>query len=174
MGSQEMKYWPAAKGPGYSAPRPSTPPFEPPTDVVGAVSPPWQHMTQQNKRVLIVDDSPTALVWQLLLLQGEGYDTLTATDGAEGVRVALLERPDLILLDVTMPSMDGYTACRALRDAPETRDTPILMVTTNGDMGSTLAGFEAGCNEYITKPLDRVEYLTKVRSYLDRRFGGSA
>jgi CheY-like chemotaxis protein len=131
-------------------------------------------MTQQNKRVLIVDDSPTALVWQLLLLQGEGYDTLTATDGAEGVRIALLERPDLILLDVTMPSMDGYAACRALRDASETRDIPILMVTTNGDMGSTLAGFEAGCNEYITKPLDRVEYLTKVRSYLDRRFGGSA
>ena len=131
-------------------------------------------MTQQNKRVLVVDDSPTALVWQLLLLQGEGYDTLTATDGAEGVRVALLERPDLILLDVGMPSMDGFDACRALRAAPETRDIPIFMVTTNGDMGSTLAGFEAGCNEYITKPLDRVEYLAKVRNYLGRSFGGSA
>jgi DNA-binding response OmpR family regulator len=113
-------------------------------------------------------------VWQLLLLQGEQYDTLTAADGAEGVRVALAERPDLILLDVTMPAMDGFTACRALRDAAETRDIPILMVTTNGDMESTLAGFEAGCNEYITKPLERTEYLTKVRSYLARRFGGDA
>ena len=131
-------------------------------------------MTLDKKRILIVDDSPTALVWQLLMLQGEGYDTLTAADGAEGVRVATAERPDLILLDVTMPSMDGFAACRALRSAFETRDIPILMVTTNGDMESTLAGFESGCNEYITKPLERTEYLTKVRSYLARRFGGSA
>ena len=131
-------------------------------------------MTPPKKRILIVDDSPTALVWQLLLLQGESYETLTASDGAEGVRVAVLERPDLILLDVTMPSMDGFAACRALRAAPETKDIPILMVTTNGDMVSTLAGFEAGCNEYITKPLERAEYLTKIRSYLDRRFGGNA
>jgi CheY-like chemotaxis protein len=131
-------------------------------------------MTPQKKRILIVDDSPTALVWQLLLLQGERYDTLTACDGAEGVRIAMLERPDLILLDVTMPSMDGFAACRALRAAPETRDIPILMVTTNGDMTNTLAGFEAGCNEYITKPLERGEYLTKIRSYLDGRFGGNA
>ena len=131
-------------------------------------------MHSPKKRILIVDDSPTALLWQLLLLHGESYDTLTATDGAEGVRIALLEQPDLILLDVTMPAMDGFAACRALRQAPETRDVPILMVTTNGDMESTLAGFEAGCNEYITKPLERTEYLTKVRSYLARRFGGDA
>jgi CheY-like chemotaxis protein len=131
-------------------------------------------MNPPKKRILIVDDSPTALVWQLLLLQGERYDTLTATDGAEGVRIALLERPDLILLDVTMPSMDGFAACRALRAAPETREIPIIMVTTNGDMLNTLAGFEAGCNEYITKPLERTEYLTKIRSYLDRKFGGNA
>lgn len=131
-------------------------------------------MTHKKKRVLIVDDSPTALVWQLLLLQGESYDTLTASDGAEGVRVARLERPDLILLAVTPPSMDGYAACRALRAAPETRDIPVLMIATNGDTGSMLAGFEAGCSEYITKPLDRAEYLGKVRGYLDRRFGASA
>jgi DNA-binding response OmpR family regulator len=131
-------------------------------------------MIPQKKRILIVDDSPTALVWQLLLLQGENYDTLTATDGAEGVRIAMLEQPDLILLDVTMPSMDGFAACRALRASPKTKNIPVLMVTTNGDMVSTLAGFEAGCNEYITKPLERAEYLTKIRSYLDRRFGGNA
>ena len=128
-------------------------------------------MTSPTKRVLIVDDSPTALAWQRLLLQGERYETLTACNGAEGIRVAMRERPDLILLDVTMPLMDGFSACRELRATPETRDIPILMVTTHGDMASTLAGFEAGCNEYITKPLERAEYLVKVRSYLDRRFG---
>jgi DNA-binding response OmpR family regulator len=128
-------------------------------------------MNPTRKRILVVDDSPTVLVWQLLLLHEENYDTLTATDGAEGVRLAKLERPDLILLDVTMPAMDGLQACRALRAAAETRDIPILMVSTDGGVESTLAGFEAGCNEYITKPLDRTEYLAKVRSYLARRFG---
>ena len=142
--------------------------------VAAAVSRRAGSMTPPKKRILIVDDSPTALVWQLLLLQGERYDTLTASDGAEGVRIAMLERPDLILLDVTMPAMDGFAACRALRAAPETRNIPILMVTSHGDMTNTLAGFEAGCNEYITKPIERGEYLTKVRSYLDRRFGGNA
>ena len=124
------------------------------------------------KRVLIVDDSPTAIAWQRLLLQSERYETLTAHDGAEGVRVAIDERPDLILLDVTMPRMDGFAVCRALRAAQATRDIPIMMVTTHGDMVNTLAGYEAGCNEYLTKPLDHSEYLTKVRSYLDRRFRG--
>ena len=142
--------------------------------VVAAVWSRGRSMTPQKKRILIVDDSPTALVWQLLLLHGERYETLTAADGAEGVRIAKLERPDLILLDVMMPSMDGFAACRALRAAPETRDIPILMVTTNGDMVNTLAGFEAGCNEYITKPFERTEYLTKIRSYLDRQFEGNS
>jgi DNA-binding response OmpR family regulator len=125
-------------------------------------------MTPPRKRILVVDDSPTALVWQLLLLQEENYETLTATDGAEGVRLARIERPDLILLDVAMPPMDGLAACRELRAAPETRDIPILIVTRRGGAESTIAGFEAGCNEYITKPLDRTEYLTKVRTHLAR------
>ena len=131
-------------------------------------------MTVPKKRVLIVDDSPTALLWQRMLLQMEQYETLTAADGAEGVLVATRERPDLILLDVSMPKMDGIEACRALRAAPETADIPILMVTTHSEMDNVLAGFEAGCNEYLTKPLERTEFLTKVRSYLHRHFGGAS
>ena len=131
-------------------------------------------MTAHKKRILIVDDSPTALMWQRLLLQLEQYETLTASDGAEGVRIAQRERPDLILLDVSMPNMDGFEACRALRAAPETRDIPILMITTHSEMENVLAGFEAGCNEYLTKPLERAEYLTKIRSYLNRSLGGAA
>jgi DNA-binding response OmpR family regulator len=142
--------------------------------VVAAVSSRGRSMTPQKKRILIVDDSPTALVWQLLLLHDERYDTFTAASGAEGVRIAKLERPNLILLDVMMPSMDGFAACRALRAARETRDIPILMVTTNGDAVNTLACFEAGCNDYITKPFERTEYLTKIRCYLDRQFEGNS
>ena len=130
-------------------------------------------MTVQKKRILIVDDSPTVLMWQKQLLKFEQYETITACDGEEGVRVAREERPDLILLDVSMPKMDGFEACRALRAAPETQNIPILMVTTHSEMGNVIAGFEAGCNEYLTKPLDRSEYLTKVRSYLHRHLGGA-
>ena len=131
-------------------------------------------MISKKKCILIVDDSPTSLMWQKLLLQYEQYETLTAHDGAEGVRVARAERPDLILLDVSMPTMDGFEACRLLRAHAETMDIPILMVTTHSEMENVLAGFEAGCNEYLTKPLERAEYLTKVRSYLNRHRGGSA
>lgn len=131
-------------------------------------------MTLKKKRILIVDDSPTSLMWQKLLLQYEQYETLTACDGAEGVRVARAERPDLILLDVSMPTMDGFEACRLLRAHPETMDIPILMVTTHSEMENVLAGFEAGCNEYLTKPLERAEYLTKVRSYLHRHIGSAS
>ena len=128
-------------------------------------------MTSTKKRILIVDDSPTARLWQQLLLSHEQYATLTAHDGAEGIEVARRERPDLILLDVSMPGMDGFEACRALRASPETKDIPILMVTTHSEMENVLAGFEAGCNEYLTKPLERTEYLVKVRSYLNRHLG---
>ena len=131
-------------------------------------------MKPNKKRILIVDDSPTSVMWQRAMLQLEAYDTLTATDGAEGVRIALQEQPDLILLDVSMPNMNGFEACRALRAAPETMEIPILMVTTHSEMENVLAGFEAGCNEYLNKPLEKSEYLTKVRSYLDRHFGGAA
>ena len=127
-------------------------------------------MTSPNKkRVLIVDDSTTSLMWQQLLLKLEGYDTLTARDGAEGVRVAREQQPDLILLDVSMPAMDGFAACRSLRAAPDTKHIPILMVTTHSEMQKVLEGYESGCNEYLTKPLERDEYLVKVRSYLERR-----
>jgi CheY-like chemotaxis protein len=122
-----------------------------------------------RKRILlVVDDSPTAILWHRLLLEDEGYQVLTAADGAEGVDVARAHLPELVLLDVIMPRMNGFEACRALRDDHRTRDIPVLMITTRSEMQNVLEGFESGCNEYITKPVDRVELLTKVRSYLDR------
>ncbi len=126
------------------------------------------------ERILIVDDSPTALMWQQILLRLEGYDILTAMDGVEGVRVARRERPDLIVLDVSMPKMDGFEACRALRAAPETMATPILIATTHGGVDNVLAGYEAGCNAFLTKPLERSEYLMTIRSHVNRYFCGAA
>ena len=119
-----------------------------------------------RKKILIVDDSPTAILWQRLILEDDPYDILVATNGEDCVRVAQAERPDLVLLDVVMPRMSGFEALRAMRADVALRDMPILMVTTRSEMPNVMEGYEGGCNEYITKPVDRTELLTKVRSYL--------
>ena len=118
-------------------------------------------------KILLVDDSPTVILWQRLILEGESFQVCIATDGEEALQVARSEQPDLILLDVVMPRMNGFAACRALRQDAELRDVPILMVTTRSEMASVMEGFSSGCNEYITKPIDRAELLAKVRNYLE-------
>ena len=121
-----------------------------------------------KKRVLVVDDSATAVLWQRLILERESYEVITAANGAEAVRRAITDRPDLVLLDVVMPEMDGITACKAIRASSVDASLPILMVTTRGDATAMLSAYECGCNEYILKPIDGNELLTKVRGYLDR------
>lgn len=119
-----------------------------------------------RKKILLVDDSPTAILWQRLILEDDNYDILVANDGEEGVRVARAERPDLVLLDVVMPRMGGFEVLRQLRADASLAGMPIMMVTTRSEMPNVMEGYEGGCNEYINKPVDRTELLTKVRSYL--------
>ena len=115
-----------------------------------------------RKKILLVDDSNTVLTTGTLLLAR--YELLTAKDGQEGVAKALSERPDLILLDVVMPKLDGLAACKQLRQ--KLGDTPIIMLTTRGDPQSIEAGYESGCTEYLTKPFDGAELLARVRTFL--------
>lgn len=119
-----------------------------------------------RKKILVVDDSPTALLWQQMLLRNEPFEIITATDGDEGVRVAQAEHPDLVLLDVVMPRMNGFDACRAMRLDPDLREIPIFLVTTRSEMNSVTAGYESGCTEFITKPIDKFELIAKIHSYL--------
>ena len=123
---------------------------------------------RQKKRILIVDGTPSSLVWQLVLLQEEHYDTLTATHPEEGVRIAKLERPDLVLMDVGTRSPDVFAACRALRAAPETKAIPIMLIATYRVLGRPPAELEAVADECISKPFDSVEYLMKVRRCIAR------
>ena len=123
-------------------------------------------MATPPKKILLVDDSATALMWERMILKGEPYALLTATDGAQAVETARRELPDLLLMDVVMPKMDGFEACQALRATPATRAVPIIMVTTRGEARNVEAGFRSGCTDYITKPIDRLELLAKVRSCL--------
>jgi DNA-binding response OmpR family regulator len=119
-----------------------------------------------NKKILLVDDSPTAILWERMILDEDNYEIVVATDGEEGIRVARAERPDLVLLDVMMPRMSGFEVLRVLRADDDLRDMPVIMVTTRGATPDVMEGYESGCSEYITKPIDRSELLMKVRSYL--------
>lgn len=119
-----------------------------------------------KKKVLLVDDSNTVLLLHRMMLKDVGCELIIAHNGKEAVEKAAAEVPDIIFMDVVMPEMNGFDACRAIRARSETKDIPILMVTTRGEPVNVQAGYEAGCNEYITKPFDSVELMAKLRSYL--------
>jgi DNA-binding response OmpR family regulator len=120
-----------------------------------------------RKKILLVDDSATTLMMEQMVLRGQPYQILTAKNGREAVAAAAAEKPDLILLDVVMPEMNGFEACRQIREQEATKYVPIIMVTTKGEEQNVETGFESGCSDYITKPINGSELLTKVRGYLD-------
>lgn len=119
-----------------------------------------------RKKILLVDDSSTTLLLEQMVLNGSGYELHTAKDGDAGVNAALAVRPDLVLLDVVMPKMDGFEVCRRLRADEGTRDVPIILVTTRSEEVNLEKGFEAGCNDYILKPINAAELLAKVKNLL--------
>ena len=120
----------------------------------------------ERKKILLVDDSSTVLLMEKMILSKSPYELVTASDGQDGYDKALVEKPDLILLDVVMPRMDGFEVCRRLRQRDETRGVPVIMVTTRGELHSVETGYQSGCTDYITKPINGLELLSKVKSYL--------
>lgn len=119
------------------------------------------------KKVLVVDDSKTALMMELQILErSTSYRCVTASDGQEAVEKATHERPDFILMDVVMPRMNGFEACQKMRQQQSTRDIPIVLVTTRGEEQYVEAGFQSGCNDYITKPVVAAELVALLQSYL--------
>ena len=117
-------------------------------------------------RILIVDDNPTNVKVLQTRLAAEGYEVLTAADGEEGLAAARQHTPDLILLDVMMPKLDGFEVCRRLRADAAFPFTPIIMVTAMADSKDVIAGLEAGGDEYLTKPVDHGALAARVRSML--------
>lgn len=124
-------------------------------------------------RILIVDDAPTSRLWLEMLLQ-DRFHLHIAADGIEGIARAAELRPDLILLDVVMPKLDGFAACRILREQPETAATPIIMVTSQADEFDVEQGFRSGCTDYILKPADRHELIAKITGWLAAAEGAGA
>ncbi|MGD2125556.1 MAG: response regulator [Desulfobacteraceae bacterium] len=116
--------------------------------------------------ILIVDDNPTNLDILQARLAAHNYEILTATDGEAGLAMAREKHPDLILLDIMMPKMDGIEVCRQVRADPSLPFMPIIMVTAKADSKDVVAGLEAGGDEYLTKPVDHAAMVARVKSML--------
>jgi two-component system sensor histidine kinase/response regulator len=120
-------------------------------------------------RVLVVDDNDANRLLLQELLEQEGHQVLLAANGVEALESAAIDRPDLMLLDVNMPRMDGLEVCRRLRADPATRALPIILVTALAERAHRLEGIAAGANDYLTKPIDRTDLLLRVGSALGLR-----
>ena len=135
-------------------------------------------VTDANRRehraqVLVVDDDPNNRALLELMLAHEGYETVMARDGLEALALIARDLPDLILLDVMMPGLDGYQVAARIKADPRTQHVPVVMLSALGDLNSTLHGLNAGAEDYITKPINRAHLIARVRHFLRRTEGES-
>ncbi|MFQ5429888.1 MAG: response regulator [Phycisphaerae bacterium] len=118
-------------------------------------------------KVLVVDDNLQNLeLLEAYLEELDGVTTISATDGQSCLEKVASERPDLILLDIMMPRMSGFEVCQKLKSDPATKDIPIIVVTALYELGDIERGIEVGTNDFITKPVNRVDLLTRVKTLL--------
>lgn len=123
---------------------------------------------QTDHSILIIDDEPTIIDFLKYNIEKEGYTTYTALNGQEGVELALKNKPDLILMDLMMPTMDGVEACQLIRDNDQNYHPIITFLTSRSEDYSQVAGFEAGADDYITKPIRPRLLLSKIEALLRR------
>jgi len=122
-----------------------------------------------RKRILVVDDEIYIVHILEFSLTMEGYSVLTASDGEEALQVIERERPDLVVLDIMMPRLDGYEVCRRLRATEEYRSLPVILLSAKGRSIDRDAGLQAGADDYIIKPFSPRKLLEKIRELLERQ-----
>jgi diguanylate cyclase (GGDEF)-like protein len=127
-------------------------------------------LTQVNGIILIVDDNPTNLAVLSQALKAAGFKTRVAVDGESAIEQALEEPPDLILLDVQMPGLDGFETCKRLKENPIAREIPVIFITASADVSNKVKGLSVGAVDYVTKPFQHEEVLARVRVHLTLRF----
>jgi len=118
----------------------------------------------QAGKILVVDDSPTDLHLITGFLMNNGYSTVTASTAEEAIQKAQSERPDLVLMDVVMPGMNGYEATRALSKNPSTANIPVLIISSKGQDTDKIWGMRQGAKDYLVKPVDEKTLIAKIRS----------
>lgn len=120
------------------------------------------------RKVLVVDDEPVLVETIAYNLEQAGYEVITVADGASALETARREKPDLVILDIMLPEMDGLEVCRLLRREKHTATIPIMMLTAKGEEIDKVVGLEVGADDYVTKPFGRRELLARVRALLRR------
>ena len=117
-------------------------------------------------KILVVDDQPSNVKLLRIKLSKEGYDVVEAANGREALARVVSDAPDLVLLDVMMPGMNGYDACRRIKERETNGFLPVILVTAKTETEALIEGFEAGADDYVTKPFKPVELLARVRAML--------
>ncbi|WP_256361526.1 response regulator [Methylomonas koyamae] len=124
-------------------------------------------MTCSKPKILVVDDTPASLKLLSELLRAEDYEVRSAIDGELALESAFDNPPDLVLLDIMMPGIDGFEVCRRLKAHPATRQVPVIFVSTLSDTEEKVQGFQLGAVDYVSKPYQREELLARVRTHLE-------
>lgn len=127
------------------------------------------NMDLKNTKILIVDDEKDIIEFLQYSFEKEGYNVITAQNGTLGRELAIKEKPDLIILDIMMPGIDGVELCKELREIPDLEDTLIIFLTARAEDYSQIAGFEVGADDYITKPVKPRVLLARVQALLKRK-----
>ena len=125
-------------------------------------------MVTISKKILIVEDDPSFSRAINHMIGKEGYEVITAYNGMTGLRMAKEEKPDLLILDVMLPGLDGFEICSRLRGETQTAKLPIIMLSAKGQDTDKTTGLKVGANEYLTKPVDRAVLLEKLTSLLPK------
>ncbi len=115
-----------------------------------------------GRKILVVEDSPTQLQMTVAALEEQGYDILTATDGKEALIKVLSGKPELVVLDVVMPVMDGFQVCRKIKASPETQHIPVIMLSSKNQKADEFWGKKQGADIYLTKPFDKLQLQNAV------------
>jgi two-component system, cell cycle response regulator DivK len=121
----------------------------------------------EKRRVLIVEDDEDNIALVAFILQRAGYATLKATDGRQALEMARRERPDLVLMDMTMPEMDGWTAAEHLKNDPATQDILVVALTVRSMPNDKIRAIDAGCDGYLTKPMNVKNFVKQVASFIE-------
>ncbi|NES01485.1 MAG: response regulator [Okeania sp. SIO2F4] len=123
-------------------------------------------ISPNSEYILVVDDAPANLKVIVQTLTDEGYEVTTAITGERALKQISYDLPDLILLDIQMPGIDGFETCKTLKENPQTKDIPIIFMTALSDSESIVKGFNLGAVDYITKPFQAVEVLARVKTHI--------